>query len=90
MRRTPTPWNLHVKKVWEDNKHKAGYKFKQALKDAAKLWKNGTKTKRNVKALEVSEEPMESAMVVTEKPKKKSVRKTRKAKHVIFEEEEAM
>lgn len=86
MPRAQTPWNLHVKKVWDDNKHKNGYKFKQALKDAAKLWKNGAKTKRNVKALEVSEEPMEP-VVVAEKPKKKSVRKTRKAKQVAFEEE---
>lgn len=42
-----TAWTDLVKKVWESNKHKAGYKFKDALKDAKKEYKGDkNKTKK--------------------------------------------
>jgi hypothetical protein len=31
-------WNDTVKKVWNENKHRAGYMFKNALKDAKKVY----------------------------------------------------
>lgn len=34
-------WNKFVKKIYDQNKSKPGYKFKDALKDAAPLWKKG-------------------------------------------------
>ena len=52
--RKPSEWNLFVKKVWLDNKHKPGYKFKDALKDASKLKgkqikETPSKTKKHLK-----------------------------------------
>jgi|TARA_B110000093_G_C12676093_1_gene288189 hypothetical protein len=35
-KRALTPWNKFVKKVYHENKHKPGYKFKDALKDASR------------------------------------------------------
>lgn len=32
-------WSKLVKKVYDDNKHKAGYKLQDAMKDAKKFWK---------------------------------------------------
>jgi len=34
-----TEWTDLVKQVYNENKGKAGYKFKNALKDAAKIYK---------------------------------------------------
>lgn len=34
-------WNKFVKKIYDQNKSKPGYKFKDALRDAAPLWKKG-------------------------------------------------
>uniref|UniRef100_A0A6C0H4R0 Uncharacterized protein n=1 Tax=viral metagenome TaxID=1070528 RepID=A0A6C0H4R0_9ZZZZ len=34
-----TDWTDLVKKVYNENKHKHGYMFKNALKDAAKIYK---------------------------------------------------
>jgi hypothetical protein len=31
-------WNDAVKKMWNQNKHKAGYMFKHALQDAKKVY----------------------------------------------------
>tara|TARA_R110000782_G_scaffold263987_1_gene356965 strand:- start:2321 stop:2458 length:138 start_codon:yes stop_codon:yes gene_type:complete len=43
-KRKLTAWNLHAKKVYHDGKKKnAGYKFSQALKDAKKSYKKGSK-----------------------------------------------
>ncbi len=78
MPRTPTPWNLHVKKVWNENKHKEGYKFKQALKDAAKSWKTGSKTKRTSIHADHAENEAEPMAIM--KKNKKGVRKTRKSR----------
>jgi hypothetical protein len=32
-------WNKFVKKIYDQNKSKPGYKFKDALRDAAPQWK---------------------------------------------------
>ena len=32
-------WSKLVKKVYDENKHKAGYKLQHAMKDAKKFWK---------------------------------------------------
>ena len=85
MPRPPSPWNLHVKKVWDQNKHKVGYKFKQALKDAAKTWKNGassSKTKRNNVSMEHTDDVENEAEPMVMKKGKKSVRKTLKTRKV--------
>jgi hypothetical protein len=37
-----TAWTDLVKKVYNENKSKPGYKFKNAMKDAAKIYKNGS------------------------------------------------
>jgi hypothetical protein len=40
-----TAWTDLVKKVFNENKSRSGYKFKNALKDASKIYKkNGSKT----------------------------------------------
>jgi hypothetical protein len=38
-------WNAVVKQMWEKNKHTAGYMFKNALKDAKKVYNGGKTTK---------------------------------------------
>jgi hypothetical protein len=46
-------WNATVKEVWNQNKHRAGYMFKHALKDAKKVYSGKTakstktKTRKN-------------------------------------------
>ena len=40
-----TTWTDLVKKVFNENKNKAGYKFKNALKDASKVYKKTGHTK---------------------------------------------
>ncbi len=40
-----TAWTDLVKKVFNENKHKSGYKFSNALLDASKLYKNGPGSK---------------------------------------------
>jgi len=34
-------WNKVVAQTWNKNKHRAGYMFKDALKDAKKIYKKG-------------------------------------------------
>lgn len=34
-------WNLFVKKVYDENKHKSGYSLGDAMKEASKLRKSG-------------------------------------------------
>jgi hypothetical protein len=38
-RRAGNPWTDLVKRVFKENKHKSGYKFKHALMDAKKVYK---------------------------------------------------
>jgi hypothetical protein len=38
-------WSKLVKKVYDDNKHKAGYKLQHAMKDAKKFWKGSSNNK---------------------------------------------
>lgn len=38
-----TEWNKTVMRVYRENKHKAGYKFKDALVDAKKVYNGGKK-----------------------------------------------
>jgi hypothetical protein len=43
-----TEWTDLVKKTWEENRKKPGYKFKDALRDAKKVYKkSGGGTKKN-------------------------------------------
>jgi hypothetical protein len=49
-------WTEHVSRIFKENKNKAGYKFKDALKDASKTWNKSlssssspTKTRRGRK-----------------------------------------
>ena len=47
-------WNIFVKKVYNENKHKPNYKFKDALKEASKrkgeMGSNSNTVKRKSKA----------------------------------------
>jgi len=45
-RRAGNPWTDLVKKVFNQNKHKSGYKFKHALMDAKKIYR-GTAVEPN-------------------------------------------
>lgn len=55
-RRAGNPWTDLVKKVFNQNKHKSGYKFKDALMDAKKVYRGavvgpnrvGTRAVKNV------------------------------------------
>jgi len=55
-RRAGNPWTDLVKKVFNQNKHKSGYKFKDALMDAKKVYRGsvvepnrvGTRAAKNV------------------------------------------
>ena len=55
-RRAGNPWTDLVKKVFNQNKHKSGYKFKHALMDAKKVYRGsvvdpnrvGTRAAKNV------------------------------------------
>jgi hypothetical protein len=72
-------WAELVTKTFEENKHKAGYKLKNAMKDAKKVWKTLKKRtfKGGKKELEV-EEPAVGGKSRRKTAKNSRSRKSRK------------
>uniref|UniRef100_A0A6C0KKU9 Uncharacterized protein n=1 Tax=viral metagenome TaxID=1070528 RepID=A0A6C0KKU9_9ZZZZ len=72
-------WTELVTKTFEENKHKAGYKLKNAMKDAKKVWKTLKKRifKGGKKELEV-EEPAVGGKSRRKTAKNSRSRKSRK------------
>ena len=65
-----TEWTDLVKRVYNDNKHKPGYKLGNAMKDAAKMRK-GNKTETNTHVGKTSKRK-------SRKEKSKKTRRTRR------------
>jgi hypothetical protein len=72
-------WAELVTKTFEENKHKAGYKLKNAMKDAKKVWKTLKKRtfKGGKKELEV-DEPLVGGKSRRKTAKNSRSRKSRK------------
>lgn len=74
-------WNKVVAQTWNKNKHRAGYMFKDALKDAKKIYKKGGVISGDKKKyiVEVEEhEKVHATTPPTQGGKSRKVRKERK------------
>lgn len=70
-------WMSLVQRVWKENKSKAGYKFKDAMSDAKKMYK---KPAQGEAAAEAAPKKSRKSRKSTKKSKKSKSRKTRKQK----------